>query len=142
MLDRVVYNSKIVYVPKRFYNYCFDNPSNSSNSPQNKYKNTVDRAISFAGRYEWMKDKADIEEDTKQQVLYKAVPFCIGSFCRYKNNTYNSEDIDYIYRFLKTNKKEIMKLKQLDVTRKLAVRLLIVCPKIFSSMGAAITKKR
>jgi len=141
ILDKVLYNSKIIYVPERFYNYYFDNQGNSSNAPQNKYKNTVDRAIAFSGRYEWLKDKADISADTKQVVLSKAVSFCLSTFCRYKNNTYNANDISYLYCFLNENKVQIKGLKQLGSIKKIAVRFLVACPKTFSFIGSRIIRR-
>lgn len=141
ILDKVLYNSKIIYVPERFYNYYFDNQENSSNTPQNKYKNTVDRAIAFSGRYEWLKDKADISTDTKQVVLSKTVSFCLSTFCRYKNNTYNEDDITHLYCFLKENKGQIKRLKQLRYHKKIALRFLVACPKIFSFIGSKFIRR-
>lgn len=141
VLDKLLYKKKIVYVPERFYNYYFDNQENISNASKNKYKNTVDRAIAFSGRYEWMKDKSDIEEESKQIILAKSVGFCLATFCRYKRVDYNKEDIDRLYLFLKENKKEIRKLKNLSFIKKFAVRLLLLMPGVFSWLGARIAKR-
>lgn len=141
ILDRILYGSKIVYVSERFYNYYYCNQENSSNKPQNAYKNTVDRAIAFSGRYVWMRTKNDIDEETKQIVLCKAVCFCLATFCRYQNYAYDKNDITILYQFLKDNQKEIKKLKALALSRKLAFRFLLFAPRLYSTIGAIIKRK-
>lgn len=140
ILDRILYDSKIVYVPERFYNYYYCNQANSSNKPENKYKNIVDRAIAFSGRYGWMKGKTDIDEETKQVVLCKAVYFCLAAFCRYKKYSYDKNDVANLYKFLKDNRKKIKKLKGLGILRKISCRLLLLAPGMYSSIGAIIKR--
>lgn len=141
ILHKVLYRSKIVYVSRRFYNYCY-NPESISNSPdlQKIYKNTVDRAIAFLGRYEWMKDKSDIMQDSKEIILHTAVRFCLATFARYRNNKYSQDDIDVIYRFIKANKKQILKSKKFSFTEKTAVRFLLLMPNFFSRVGSLAMK--
>lgn len=142
VLDRILYQKKIVYVSERFYSYFFNNQENSSNTPQNIYKNTVDRAIAFSGRYDWMKDKSDIAIESKNIVLSKAANFILATFCRYKNNNYNRSDINYLYQFLKENKKKIKSLKELSMARRIAIRLLLAFPRLFSTVGAVTVKRK
>ena len=141
VMHKVLYCSRIVYIPQRFYHYYCDNGNSISNAPKNAYKNIVDRAIAFSGRYEWLKDKADISTDTKQVVLSKAVSFCLSTFCRYKNNTYNEDDITHLYCFLKENKGQIKRLKQLSIIKKIAFRFLVACPKMFSFVGSKFIRR-
>ena len=138
ILHKVLYRAKIVYVPKRFYNYYYNNQESISNNPdpQKRYKNTVDRAIAFLGRYEWMKDKDDIGDDSKEIILHTSVRFCLATFCRYRNNKYSQDDIDCIYCFIKTNKKTIFRSKRFNFAEKMAVRFPLLMPRLFSRFGA------
>ena len=99
ILHEILYDSKIVFVPKKLYVYNVNNCDNVSNNIKNKYKNSMDRAIAFSKRYTWAKDKDDIKDMTKQIILYYSVIFCLSSYCRYRKNAYSKDDVNYIYQY-------------------------------------------
>lgn len=142
LLDKILYGKKIIYVPERFYNYTYDNSQSSSNNKQYKYKNTVDRAVAFIGRYLWVRDKNDISDGTKLIVLYHSVNFSLATFCRCKNSNYDIKDLKFIFEFLRDYKKEILKLRNLKFYKKFAVRLLLKYPKLYCSIGVIIDKRK
>ena len=98
----------------------------------------MDRAIAFSKRYTWAKDKDDIKDMTKQIILYYSVIFCLSSYCRYRKNVYSKNDVNYIYQYLKDNKKEIMKSCKINMALKIAVLLLLLMPNLFSFIGSVV----
>ena len=138
VLHEVLYGSKIVFVPEKLYVYNVNNCDNVSNNKKNKYKGSMDRAIAFSKRYTWAKDKDDIKDMTKQIILYYSVIFCLSSYCRYRKNVYSKNDVNYIYQYLKDNKKEIMKSCKINMALKIAVLLLLLMPNLFSFIGSVV----
>lgn len=140
ILDRVLYNSKIVFVNKRLYNYYFNNQENVSNNSQNKFKNIIDRAIAFSDRYEWAKDKSNICDETKRVLLCKTIPFIISTFWRCEKYPCSNEDLYKLRQFLKANYKEIVRTKEINRKTKLVIKFILLSQKIFCFVGRLIAK--
>ena len=142
IMHNVLYQNKIVYVARRLYNYNRDNQDSILNTPNMKkrYKTAVDAAIAFSNRFEWMKDKNDIEKESKDNALQIAFSRSIGAFHRYYRNDSYKQDIDYLYNFLKQNKKEIKKLKNMKRINKLQYKFILMCPNLFARICAVLIR--
>lgn len=140
ILDRILYKAKIAVIYRILYHYNKNNSENVSNNRNNLYKNTVDRAIAFAGRYKWIKDKKDISNEVKNIILAKTTTFCLATFCRCKNNSYNKNDLLVLYNFLKKYKKDIKILHKFFIYKKIAVSFLLNCPRLFCTLGTIVSK--
>lgn len=125
---KVLYEKKIAVVEKELYFYNKDNPQSSSNRTDKYFKNSVDRAIMFIDRFEWMEDKFPLE--TVQVIMKKATCVSIGVVGLYKAFDYNQNDINKIVDFLKRQYSAIKKL-DLGLGRKVALAIINYSPRTY-----------
>lgn len=122
---------KIGVVDKELYKYNTSNADSSSNKPKNLLKNTIDRAIMFIERVQWMDGNWVVEAETKNTVLRKATEFSIGALGCYKQYVYEENDINFVINFIKDNFKKIILNEQLSFSRKIAVLIIWISPSVY-----------
>ncbi len=144
VICKILYHKKIVFVPKKLYHYYQANVTSVSNNKKYKFKNCIDRAVAFSDRYIFIKNKDDIDNETKDIVLSRAADFCLSTFLSYKKGTNDNDDKDVSdsFLFLKHNKKEIRKNNKISFIRKKAIFFLLHCPFLFNKIGRTINKIR
>lgn len=132
VLHEVLYQKDIEMVDRTFYHYFGKNPENSSNSPQNRLKNIVDRALMLIVRYQWTQDK-QIDVDTKWIIQAKTVSFIIAAMGRYseqKDKEFRG-DISQLLDFSRMYYWDILKNKYVSFMRKVAISIIYISPRLY-----------
>ncbi len=133
LFHKIINKSKrIVLLENNFYNYYFENPNNSSNSSEYKYKNAMDRAIMFIERYRWVQENNINDVNVKSVIIQKATSFSIGALGSYKqSDNYNESDIVTVKKFFIKYFSVIMLNKYVTIPRKIAVVLIILSADLY-----------
>ena len=132
VLHEVLYQKDIEMVDRTFYHYFGKNPENSSNSPQNRLKNIVDRALMLIVRYQWTQDK-QIDVDTRRIIQAKTVSFIIAAMGRYseqKDKEFRG-DISQLLDFSRMYYWDILKNKYVSFMRKVAISIIYISPRLY-----------
>ena len=132
VLHEVLYQKDIEMVDRTFYHYFGKNPENSSNSPQNRLKNIVDRALMLIVRYQWTQDK-QIDVDTRRIIQAKTVSFIIAAMGRYseqKDKEFRG-DISQLLDFSRRYYWDILKNKYVSFMRKVAISIIYISPRLY-----------
>lgn len=123
--------SSVVLLKDELYHYNYSNPDNISNKKDNTFKNTVDRALMFAERWDWVHTTGNYSDEVKNTILKKMAGFSVGAFGCYKRYPHSERDLEMILHFLAQNKREILSNPYISKSRKMAVRLICCSPGLY-----------
>lgn len=119
------------FIFETLYNYYENNPESSSNQKKMLLKNTVDRAIMFIERLEWIREKNYYSKDVENNILKKATEFSIGAMGCYKKYEYKQQDINILINFFKDYLYLIIHNPLLSIPRKIAVIIINISPNAY-----------
>lgn len=132
--------SRFGFVEEKLYIYNWTNPSSTSNSPQKRFKNTIDRAIMFIERTSWMKQMEITDVCTVRTVQKKAVEFSIGAFGFPKQAGYK-QDYKCLSKYIRTHFTSILRNNKISKARKIAVIILYISPGFYRAVFGKLLRK-
>lgn len=123
--------NKLAWTEEPLYYYYESRPDNISNHSAGKFRGSMYRALANIDRYNFANKEYP---ECKDEVLDKAVSFSLGAFALSKTEDRKnySEDLRTIGEFLKGQRKEILKSKEINLWRKLVLNIVLVSPRSYS----------